>query len=227
MLMGEQSFYDYARKFGFGQRTGFQLGGEVRGVLEAPANWDGLTITRMPMGHSVSATPLQMHMAMSAVANGGTLLRPQIIKEIRDSSGNVTHTYEPEKVATVLRPSTSALLAQLLHGVVGKEGTGEGFDLPGFEIAAKTGTTQKLVDGRYSTTHHVGSFVGFFPASRPEVVLSVIVDDANVPGGRNYGRAVSGPAFQRLAAQLVQYLEIKPVASAHRNLLAMSGGGAR
>lgn len=224
MLMGEQSFYDYARKFGFGQRTGFQLGGEVRGVLESPQNWDGLTITRMPMGHSVSATPLQIHMAMSTVANGGVLLRPQIIQEIRDASGNVTHTYGPERVGQALKPSTSALLAQLLHGVVGKEGTGAGFDLPGFEIAAKTGTTQKLIDGRYVTTHHVGSFVGFFPASRPEVVLTVIVDDAQVPGGRNYGRAVAAPAFQRIAEQLVQYLEIKPVAPATRSLLALSGG---
>ncbi len=224
MLMGEQTFYDYARKFGFGQRTGFQLGGEERGMLESPRNWDGLTITRMPMGHAVAATPLQMHMAMSAVANGGVLLRPQIIQEIRDANGTVTHSYGPERVGQVLKPSTSALLAQLLHGVVGKDGTGAGFDLPGFEIAAKTGTTQKIIDGRYVTTHHVGSFAGFFPASRPEVVLTVIVDDAQVPGGKNYGRAVAAPAFQRIAEQLVQYLEIKPVAPATRSLLALSGG---
>ncbi len=224
MLMGEQNFYDYARKFGFGQRTGFQLGGEERGMLEPPKNWDGLTITRMPMGHAVAATPLQMHMAMSTVANGGVLLRPQIIQEIRDASGNVTHSYAPERVGQVLKPSTSALLAQLLHGVVGKDGTGAGFDLPGFEIAAKTGTTQKIIDGRYVTTHHVGSFVGFFPASRPEVVLTVIVDDAQVPGGLNYGRAVAAPTFQRIAEQLVQYLEIKPVSPATRSLLALSGG---
>jgi len=224
MLMGEQNFYDYARKFGFGQRTGFQLGGEERGLLEPPKNWDGLTITRMPMGHAIAATPLQMHMAMSTVANGGVLLRPQIIQEIRDASGNVTQSYAPERVGQALKPSTSALLAQLLHGVVGKDGTGAGFDLPGFEIAAKTGTTQKIIDGRYVTTHHVGSFVGFFPASRPEVVLTVIVDDAQVPGGLNYGRAVAAPAFHRIAEQLVQYLEIKPVAPATRSLLALSGG---
>ena len=228
MMMGEQTFYEYARKYGFGQRTGFQLGGEERGMLESPKNWDGLTITRMPMGHAVAATPLQMHMAMSAVANGGVLLRPQIIQEIRDSNGNVTQTYGPEKIGNTLKPSTSALLAQLLHGVVtDPEGTGYGFELPGFEIAAKTGTTQKIIDGHYVTNHHVGSFVGFFPASRPQVVLSVIVDDAIVPGGKNYGRAVAAPAFQRIAEQLVQYLEIKPVAPASRGVLAMSVGGAR
>ena len=193
-------------------------------MLASPKNWDGLTITRMPMGHAVAATPLQMHMAMSAVANGGVLLRPQIIQEIREAGGKVTQTFAPERVGQVLKPSTSALLAQLLHGVVGKDGTGAGFDVPGFEIAAKTGTTQKIINGRYVTTHHVGSFVGFFPASRPEVVLTVIVDDARVPGGSNYGRAVAAPTFHRIAEQLVQYLDIKPVQPAARSLLAMTGG---
>jgi cell division protein FtsI (penicillin-binding protein 3) len=225
MLLGEQGFYDYVRRYGFGQPTGYQLGGETRGLLDDPKRWDSLTITRMPMGHAIGATPLQIHMAMSAVANGGARLRPQIIQEIRDAEGTVVQRFAPEKVVQVLKPSTSALLAQLLHGVVtDPEGTGHGFDLPGFEIAAKTGTTQKIVDGRYVSNHHVGSFVGFFPASRPQVVLTVIVDDAQVPGGKNYGRAVAAPAFQHIAEQLVQYLEIQPVAPANRNFLAMSGG---
>jgi cell division protein FtsI/penicillin-binding protein 2 len=223
MLLGEQRFYDYARLYGFGQSTAFGLGGEVHGMLEPPSRWDGLTISRMPMGHSIAATPLQIHMAMSAVANGGTLLRPQIIKEIRDSAGNIVRTFAPEKRAQVLRPSTAALLAQLLTGVV-REGTAKGFDIPGFEVAGKTGTTQKLVDGKYSTTHHVASFVGFFPASRPEVVLSVIVDDARVAGGTAYGRVVAAPAFKHIAEQLIQYLDIKPVTPAVHNFLAMQGG---
>jgi cell division protein FtsI/penicillin-binding protein 2 len=223
MLMGEQKFYDYARKFGFGQTTKFQLGSEVRGTLAPPSQWDGLTITRMPMGHSIDATPLQIHMAMSAVANGGALLRPQIIKEIRDNQGKVIRVFEPEKREQVIRPSTAALLAQLLTGVV-REGTAKGFDIPGFEIAGKTGTTQKLVDGKYVTNHHVGSFVGFFPASRPQIVLSVIVDDGKVPGGTAWGRVVAAPSFHHIAEQLIQYFEIKPVTPVSRNLLAMQGG---
>jgi len=224
MLMGEQRFYDYARLYGFGQPTGFALGGEVRGTLAAPAKWDGLTITRMPMGHSVAATPLQIHMAMSAVANGGVLLRPQIIREIRDADGKVIRSFAPERRDQAIKPSTAAQLAQLLTGVV-REGTAKGFDITGFEVAGKTGTTQKLVDGKYSTTHHVSSFVGFFPASRPEVVLSVIVDDAHMPnGGVAYGRAVAAPAFHHIAEQLIQYLDIKPVMPVNRNFLAMQGG---
>jgi cell division protein FtsI/penicillin-binding protein 2 len=223
MLLGEQRFYDYARRYGFGEVTDFPLGGEVRGTLAPPAKWDGLTISRMPMGHSVDATPLQIHMAMSAVANGGVLLRPQIIKEVRDPAGRVIRSFPPERRNQVLRPGTAAQLAQLLAGVL-REGTGKGFDIPGFEIAGKTGTTQKIVDGRYSSSHHVGSFVGFFPASRPEVVLSVIVDDAQVPGGTAYGRVVAAPAFHHIAEQLIQYLEIKPVTPAARSFLAMQGG---
>jgi cell division protein FtsI/penicillin-binding protein 2 len=224
MMMGEEKYFDYAKRYGFGATTGFQLGGEVRGILEPPARWDGLTITRMPMGHAVAATPLQVHMAMSAVANGGTLMRPQIIQEIRDADGRVVRTFAPEKRGQALRPSTAAQLAQLLHGVVGPEGTANGFDIPGFEVAAKTGTTQKIIDGKYSSTRYVGSFVGFFPASRPEIVLSVIVDDAHVPGDKNYGRAVAAPSFKHVAEQLIQYLDIKPVQPLTRSLVAFQGG---
>ena len=224
MRLGAQRYYDYVRAFGFGEPTRYPLGAEVRGILDEPKRWDGLTITRMPMGHAVAATPLQIHMAMSAVANGGTLLRPMIIREVRDLHGSVVRRFEPEKRAQVLKPSVAAELAQLLHGVVQKGGTGDGFDIEGFEIAAKTGTTQKIVDGRYVTNRHVASFVGFFPASRPEVVLSVIVDDAKVPGGTAYGRAVSAPAFKHVAEQLIQYLDIQPVRPATRGLFAMSPG---
>ncbi len=224
MLMGGEKFHEYVERFGFGSSTKFQLGGEVRGLLEPPSRWDGLTITRMPMGHAVAATPLQIHMAMSAVANGGALLRPQIIQEIRDADGRVVRTFEPEKRAQVLKPSTAAMLAQMLHGVVGPEGTANGFDIPGFEIAAKTGTTQKIIDGRYVNNRHVASFVGFFPASRPEIVLSVIVDDAKMAKGNAYGRAVAAPAFRNVAEQLIQYLGIPPVTPLSRNLIAMQGG---
>ncbi len=225
MMLGEQRFYDYVCKYGFGAPTGFQLGGEVRGLLEPPLRWDGLTISRMPMGHAIAATPLQIHMAMAAVANGGTLLRPQVIREVRDPAGRVVRTFEPEQRGRVLHPQAAATLARLLAGVV-REGTAKGFDLPGFEIAGKTGTTQKIVDGKYSSSRHIGSFVGFFPASRPELVLTVIVDDAQVAGGTAWGRVVAAPAFKHIAEQLIQYLDIKPVIQpAPGRLLAQTGGG--
>jgi len=222
MLMGPDKFYEYACKYGFGASTKFQLGGEVRGILMPPAKWDGLTITRMPMGHSIAATPLQIHMAMSAVANGGALLRPQIITEIRDTTGAVVRSFAPEKREQVLKPSTAALLSQLLSRVV-TVGTGKNAAIPGFELAGKTGTAQKIVDGHYVNNRHVASFVGFFPASRPEIVLSVIVDDAQGTGGHDHGADVSAPAFHHIAEQLIQYYDIKPV-SAPRSFVTLSGG---
>ncbi len=222
MLLGEERFYKYAKAFGFGESTYFQLGGEVRGILDDPKHWDGLTITRMPMGHSVAATPLQIHMAMSAIASGGTLLRPQIVREIRAADGSLVRTFGTETRRQVLQPSSAALAARLLERVASPDGTAPEVAIKGYEIAGKTGTTQKLVDGRYVNNRHVASFVGFFPASRPEVVLSVIVDDAKV-AGTAYGRTVAAPSFRRVAEQLIQYLDIKPV-HAPTLLLATRGG---
>ena len=160
---------------------------------------------------------------MSVCSYVVSLLRPQIIREIRDTRGQVIRTFAPEKREQVIGRATAATLAQLLTGVV-RVGTAKGFEIEGFEVAGKTGTTQKIIDGKYSTTHHVASFVGFFPASRPQVVLSVIVDDAKVPGGTAYGRVVAAPAFHHIAEQLIQYLDIKPVQPAARNFLALAGG---
>jgi len=104
------------------------------------------------------------------------------------------------------------------------EGTAKGMDIPGFDLAGKTGTTQKIIDGKYVTNRHVSSFVGFFPASRPEVVISVIVDDAKMAKGIAYGRAVAAPSFKHLAEQLIQYLDITPVMTPTPGAIAMNGG---
>jgi cell division protein FtsI/penicillin-binding protein 2 len=230
MLMGEQAFYDHARAFGFGQLTGFPIGGEVRGIMAKPntPGWDGLTITRMPMGQSVAATPLQIHYAMATIASGGVALRPQLIKEIKDAHGEVVFAYDRVIERTVIRPETARTMASYLGWVTVKnEGTAPEAAIPGYDVAGKTGTSQKVVDGHYSTKEHVASFVGFFPASRPRVVISVIVDggDARAPGGVAYGAKVAAPSFKHIGEQLVQYLHIEPVAaSPHPALFAMEGG---
>jgi cell division protein FtsI/penicillin-binding protein 2 len=232
MLMGEQAFYDHARAFGFGQLTGFPIGGEVRGIMAAPntKEWDGLTITRMPMGQSVAATPLQIHYAMATIASGGVWLRPQVIREIQDARGEVVFRYTRVAERAVIRPETARTMASYLSWVTVKnEGTAPEAGIPGYDVAGKTGTSQKLVDGHYSTTHHVASFVGFFPASRPAVVISVIVDggDERAPGGVAYGAKVAAPSFKHIGEQLAQlpYLKIEPAAAVpHTAMLAMEGG---
>ena len=224
MLLGNQKFYDYARAFGFGELTGFPVGGEVPGMMAPPSKWDGLTITRMPMGHSIAATPLQMHMAMSVIANGGLLLRPQVIRQIRDANGEVVYHYGPVEKHRVVSEQTARTMRKLLEGVA-IEGTGKAAAIPNFEVAGKTGSTQKIINGRYSNQHHVASFVGFFPASRPQVAISVIVDDANpLKGSYASGGTVAAPSFKRLGEKLIQYLDIKPVYSeAGSSNIAMGG----
>ncbi|HTQ30442.1 MAG TPA: penicillin-binding protein 2 [Opitutaceae bacterium] len=237
MRLGDQKFYDYVRAFGFGQSTGFPAGGEIDGELAPPARWDGLTITRMPMGQSVGVTAMQMHCAMGVIASGGYLLRPQVVKEIRDTDGSVIYRFRPVVKRRVLSESTARTMARLLEGVAMTDGSGNAPEaaIPGFEVAGKTGTAQKLlpvVDAkghtvlRYSDRHHIASFVGFFPASNPQVAITVIVDDADacVPGGVAYGHIVAAPVFKRLGEQLIPYLNLQPPAEPARPQFAMEGG---
>ncbi len=209
ILMGANELHDYAAAFGFGERTGFPLAGEVPGILHDVSDWDGLTITRMPMGHAIGVTPLQMHFAMAAIANQGILMRPQIVRRIIDHDGSTVFAYPPMERRRVVQAHTAQVVSALLTRVVSPAGTAPLAAIPGFEVAGKTGTTQKLIDGRYSNTHHVGSFIGFFPASRPRVVISVVIDDARL-NGVAYGTTVAAPSFKNIAEQLIQYLGISP-----------------
>ena len=229
MRLGEEKFYDYARAFGFGQITGFPIGGEIGGSMASPAKWDGLTITRMPMGHSIAATPMQMQMAMSVIASGGFLFRPQIIREIRDSAGEVVYRYDAVVKRRVIGDQTAHTMARLLMGVATTQGTAPEAAIPNYEVAGKTGTTQKIINGRYSERHHVASFIGFFPASRPQVAISVIVDDADAhaTGGIAYGKGVAAPSFKHIGEQLIQYLDIKPVYSTTDSANLVMGGVSR
>lgn len=225
MLLGDQRFYDYVRAFGFGRKTGFPFGGEVDGLLAPPKDWDGLTITRMPMGHGVAVTPMQIHYAMGAIANDGVLLRPQIFREVRDEQGRLIFSFQDQPRRRVMSEQTARTMARLLMGVATDHGTAPQAAIPGYQVAGKTGTSMKVIDGHYSNRHDVVSFVGFFPASRPRVVISVIVDDADArcPGGRAWGATVAAPAFKDIAEQLIQYLDIKPVAELPAARLAMNG----
>ncbi|MGH8020496.1 MAG: peptidoglycan D,D-transpeptidase FtsI family protein, partial [Opitutaceae bacterium] len=167
LMLGEKRLHDYCAAFGFGRETGYGLGGEVSGMLHKVSEWDGLTITRLPMGHAVGVTPLQIHNAMAAIANEGVLMRPQVIERIVDRNGGTALAFQPYARSRVIRPETARTMRQLLAEVVGPDGTAQRAQIPGFEVAGKTGTTQKIIDGRYSNSHHVGSFIGFFPASDP------------------------------------------------------------
>ena len=224
MKLGEKRLYEYARSFGFGEKSGFPFGGEISGLLNPVRKWSGIDITRIPAGYSIAATPLQIHYAMGVIASGGELLKPQLIKEIKDDSGDVVFLFDKKSRRRVVSMPVAQSMAKMLHGVTQPGGTAVKAAIPGYEVAGKTGTAQKLINGRYSKRHHVGSFVGFFPASRPEVVISVIVDDGKPKVGLAYGSVVGAPSFKRIGEQLIQYLDIKPTYETGSNLVALKGG---
>lgn len=226
MKLGDQRFYEYARAFGFGERSGFPFGGEITGQLNPPEKWSGIDITRIPTGYSVSATPIQIHYGMATIASGGELLRPQLIREVRDASGEPVYRFSSAPRRRVITTKTAEQVALALCGVV-TDGTGKVAAIPGYQVAGKTGTAQKLIDGKYSEHNHVGSFVGFFPASRPRLVMTIIVDDGHPSTGRDgYGSVVAAPSFKRLGEKFIQYLNIEPVESVtepKKPLFAMEG----
>ncbi len=242
MTLGDSRFYNYARAFGFGQRTGFPVGGEVPGKLKSPDKWDSLTITRIPMGQSVTATALQMQQAMGVIANGGMLLKPQIIHQVHDSRGELVYTFGRAEVRRVISERTALTVARLLTGVGSSEGNATEAAIPGFEIAGKTGTANKLVPfelesgvtvPRYSDRHHVASFIGFFPAvvrhrGDRQVAIAVIIDDADArcPGGVAWGHLVAAPVFKHLGERLIPYLDIRPQIE-NEGPRALAMGGAR
>ncbi|MBI5688505.1 MAG: penicillin-binding protein 2 [Verrucomicrobia bacterium] len=230
MMLGEERLHRYARAFGFGSRLGFPVGGEVAGILHPWQKWYPIDITRIPMGHSVSATVLQMHQAMSVIATGGVLLRPQIIRQIRDAGNETVYAYQRAEIGRVISPETAARMAGMLVGVTRKGGTALEAAIEGFDVAGKTGTSQKFINGEWSRKHHIASFVGFFPAARPKVIISVIVDDADhrAPNGVAYGRTVAAPSFRRIGEQLIPILNIRSGGGSDRaGTIALSEGGRR
>jgi len=209
LILGENRLHDYAEAFGFGEKTGFDLGGEVSGTLHSVKNWDGLTITRLPMGHAVSATPMQIHGAMSVIANKGVLMEPLIAERVFDAAGNNIVRFSPKAKRRVVSTEVAQTVADMLVDVVGKDGTARKAAIDNYSVAGKTGTTQKIVNGKYSRQHHVASFSGFFPANKPALVITVVVDEPQLKGV-GYGGSVSAPAFRNIAEACIAYLGIRP-----------------
>ncbi len=208
MMLGDHRMYNYAAAFGFGETTGCDLGGEVSGTLHQVKDWDGLTITRLPMGHALSATPIQVHSAMSVIANKGVLMEPLLTKRIFDASGDDVIRFTPKAKRRVVSTEVAEIMCQMLADVVGKEGTARRAAIENYMVAGKTGTTQKIVNGQYSNRHHVASFSGFLPADNPSLVITVVVDDPQLRG-TGYGGSVAAPAFRNIAEACIAYLGIR------------------
>jgi cell division protein FtsI (penicillin-binding protein 3) len=210
--MGEELFHGWLRNFGFGQMTGIALPGEIRGTLHPRHAWTGISITRLAMGHEVCVTPLQLVAATSAIANGGSLMMPQILRRITDDQGQVLAEYGPQEVRRVLSAETCAMVNETLLRVTSKKGTASRAHIPGYRIAGKSGTTQKYhpVTGRPMTTKHVTSFVGYAPAEKPAFCMVVTLDEAKVAAHEDTGGVIAAPIFKAIAEKALPYLGIQP-----------------
>lgn len=224
LKMGKERLHKYIRDFGFGKRTGIPLPLEAWGTVHPVKDWGGQTITSVPMGHEVAVTPLQLVMAMSAIANNGKLMRPLLVDHIENSEGkHVRHpslpadAFLPAEAGQAVSPRTAKLMVQALKTVPQKGGTAPKTALEHYTVAGKTGTAQKVGvvgkdrDGKdvmgYMKGAYFASFCGFFPADDPEICILVLFDE---PKNGYYGGTVAGPVFQRIARRAAKYLNIPP-----------------
>ena len=200
--VGAMPLYSLARDFGFGVPTGIALPGEVRGVLREPDRWSARSVHTIGIGQEVAVTALQLGGAYSAVANGGYLMEPLIVKAVVTDDGQVVEASRPWEVRRVLEPELAATMRELLVGVT-EHGTGTKAAVPEFHVAGKTGTAQKVVEGTrgYAPGKFVASFVGFLPADDPRLVCIVVVDE---PKGRGLGGEVAAPAFARIVERIAR-----------------------
>lgn len=204
--MGKEKVYRYLRDFGFGKPTNILLPGEIAGLLHPTNRWSRMSVTRVPMGHEVATTAIQLTTAVCSIANGGKLMKPLIVKRIVDSKNRVVEEFKPEVVRDVISPFAGDRLKIALQGVVSPRGTARRASLKEFSVAGKTGTAQKLnPDGTYSHTDFIGSFVGFVPADKPRVVISVILD---TPRPVYYGGVTAAPVFKNIAEKVLGYLNV-------------------
>ena len=156
---------------------------------------------------------------MGAVANGGILMKPQFIHRIFDERGKTVVSFNPKPIRRVVSSSVTQSVTEMLVSVVSVEGTAKQARIEGFEVAGKTGTTKKLIEGQYSNRHHVASFVGFFPAQDPRIVMTVVVDEPKMKAGlTGYGGTVAAPAFQRVGKKIIAYLGLKPIPPQEKTL---------
>lgn len=205
--LGQERLYSYMCDYGFGEKTGIVLPGEVRGILHPTKSWPKVAIAQIPMGHGVAVTPMQMSMAMAAIANRGVLMRPILVDRLEDREGNVVAKYAPQQVRRVITEAAAAQMVRALKTVVSPEGTAPKAALEHYTVAGKTGTAQKVENGTYASDKFISSFIGFFPADNPELCISIFMDE---PKQGRYGGTTAAPIFKQVAERAANYLNIRP-----------------
>jgi len=220
LRLGKERYYKYIKRFGFGEKTGIDLPGEVRGILRKPEDWSGTSLAALSIGHEIAVTPLQVLRAYSAIANGGMLVRPYLVSEIISPSGQIIKSNSPKIERRVISPATAEVIKEILKSVVGEGGTAQKAYIRGDLVAGKTGTAQ-IYDpetGRYSKDRYISSFVGFVPADNPKIALIVVIYE---PKGAVYGGIVAAPVFKNIIEHALTYLNI-PMQRDENHILLVS-----
>ena len=206
--LGKTKFHRTLRDFGFRAKTGIDLPGEVSGVLPRPQDWSEVGLANISFGQGVAVTPLQLTVALAAIANDGVLMRPYVVKSVQERGGQTIRENHPRPVRRVISPETAQMVRRILKTVLEEGGTGTGARIEGYEVAGKTGTAQKpAVATRGYSDKRMASFIGLAPVENPQVVLSVLLDE---PQGVSYGGVVAAPAFRAMGEQILPYMGIYP-----------------
>jgi cell division protein FtsI (penicillin-binding protein 3) len=208
--LGEPGLYGAYRKFGFGEPTGLPIPGEASGVLRPKGRpWFEVETANASFGQGISVTSIQLATAMSAIANGGKVMEPILVRKIADAKGNVIREWQPRVRREAVPAATAKIVSEMLTAVVEEGGTGVEAAMQGFRVAGKTATAQKVdpATGKYSEDHYTASFVGFVPAEKPRLVVAVVLDDPMIG---HYGGDLAGPVFRRVAEASLRYLGVPP-----------------
>ncbi|AJY76363.1 stage V sporulation protein D [Paenibacillus beijingensis] len=203
--LGKEKLFQYIKNFGFGTKTGIDIGGEENGILFKLNRVGPVELATTAFGQGVSVTPIQQIAAVSAAINGGTLYKPHVAKAwINPETGETVKTVEPEAVRNVISENTSGQVREALESVVA-QGTGGNAFIDGYRVGGKTGTAQKVINGRYSSSEHIVSFIGFAPADNPKIVIYVAVDN---PQGIQFGGVVAAPIVRNMMDDALQYMGV-------------------
>ena len=205
----KERYFKYIKRFGFGRLTGIDMPGEVAGTVRPLSEWSPIALATHSFGQGIAVTPIQLVMAYGAIANGGFLMQPFVVRRVVGPDGKVLVVNQAHVVRRVVSEKTARLLTSILKGVVSDGGTGVMASVEGFEVAGKTGTAQKpdLVHGGYAANKRIASFIGFVPADDPRLVLLVLVDEPEV---NVYGGVVAAPVFRNIARGVLRHLGVVP-----------------
>lgn len=208
LKLGPQRFYDQIRAFGFGERTGFGLWGESKGIVKPWQIWDKPDIGMMTFGQTIAVTPLQLLRAVSAFANDGLMVKPILVKKIESSDGRFIKVFTQDKLDKAVTVKVAAEMKKLMSNVV-LNGSGKRAKMKWFGVGGKTGTAQKVNTNGigYQSGHYIASFIGFAPLAEPRIAALVIVND---PKGSIWGESVCGPVFKTVVEYALRYLNVKP-----------------